>query len=62
MIQADLLQYDIVLIAISTTGQGDLPLNAQILWKKLRSARLKAGCFADLHFSIFGLGDSSYPQ
>jgi len=60
--QKDLVNHDIVLIAVSTTGQGDLPLNAQVLWKKLLSARLRPGCLSRLRFAIFGLGDSSYVQ
>ncbi|KAB8648456.1 hypothetical protein FH972_026114 [Carpinus fangiana] len=58
----DFLQYSVVLVTISTTGQGDLPANAQTLWKRLRSAKLPAGCLAKLRFTSFGLGDSSYPQ
>lgn len=59
---ADLLKYGAVLVVISTTGQGDLPANAQALWRKLRSVRLRPGCLANMIFTSFGLGDSSYPQ
>lgn len=51
-----------VLIAISTTGQGELPLNSQIFWRSLRSARLRPGCLQQLRFASFGLGDTSYPK
>ncbi|PVI06366.1 riboflavin synthase domain-like protein [Periconia macrospinosa] len=57
-----LLQYSVVLVAISTTGQGDLPANSQALWKALRSTRLRPGCLQQLRFASFGLGDSSYPK
>ncbi|CAI6336944.1 unnamed protein product [Periconia digitata] len=57
-----LLQYAVVLIAISTTGQGELPTNSQTLWKTLRSTRLRPGCLQPLRFASFGLGDSSYPK
>lgn len=58
----ELLQYQVVLVAIATTGQGDLPANSLSFWKALRSARLRPGCLQRLQFVSFGLGDSSYPQ
>ncbi|KAJ4330401.1 NAPDH-dependent diflavin reductase [Ascochyta clinopodiicola] len=57
-----LLQHDVVLISISTTGQGDLPPNSQAFWKALRSARLRPGCLQRMRFASFGLGDTSYPK
>ncbi|KAF2996025.1 NAPDH-dependent diflavin reductase [Curvularia kusanoi] len=57
-----LLQHELVLIAISTTGQGDLPPNSQVFWKALRSARLRPGCLQRMRFASFGLGDTSYPK
>jgi sulfite reductase alpha subunit-like flavoprotein len=52
----------VVLIAISTTGQGDLPPNSQKFWKAIRSARLRPGCLQQMRFTSFGLGDTSYPK
>ncbi|KAF2144230.1 uncharacterized protein K452DRAFT_357129 [Aplosporella prunicola CBS 121167] len=52
----------VVLIVISTTGQGDLPRNAQALFKQLRSKRLPADFLKNVTFASFGLGDSSYTQ
>ncbi|OMP83470.1 putative NADPH reductase tah18 [Diplodia seriata] len=52
----------IVLIVISTTGQGDLPRNAQQFFKKLRSRKLASDFLGKCIFTSFGLGDSSYPQ
>ncbi|KAK7530269.1 uncharacterized protein J3D65DRAFT_640700 [Phyllosticta citribraziliensis] len=52
----------IVVIVISTTGQGDLPRNAQILFRKLRSRKLPVDALVNCIFASFGLGDSSYPQ
>ncbi|KAF2497530.1 riboflavin synthase domain-like protein [Lophium mytilinum] len=57
-----LLQYSVVLISISTTGQGDLPANALTFWRALRSKRLQPGCLSRLRFASFGLGDTSYPK
>lgn len=61
-LQKHLLQHSVVLIAISTTGQGELPANSQTFWRALRSARLRAGCLQPVRFASFGLGDSSYPK
>ncbi|KAH8724318.1 NADPH dependent diflavin oxidoreductase-like protein 1 [Phaeosphaeriaceae sp. PMI808] len=57
-----LLQHNVVLVAISTSGQGDLPPNSQIFWRALRSARLRPGCLRQMSFASFGLGDTSYPK
>ncbi|KAF2204266.1 sulfite reductase flavo protein alpha-component [Delitschia confertaspora ATCC 74209] len=57
-----LLQPSVILIAISTTGQGELPANSQLFWKTLRSARLRPGCLHSVRFASFGLGDTSYPK
>jgi sulfite reductase alpha subunit-like flavoprotein len=51
-----------VLVAISTSGQGDLPPNSQTFWRSLRSARLRPGCLQQMKFASFGLGDTSYPK
>lgn len=52
----------IVIIVISTTGQGDLPANAQVFWRQLLRKRLPPGYLSDVRFTTFGLGDSSYPK
>jgi sulfite reductase alpha subunit-like flavoprotein len=62
IVQANLRRHAVVLFAVSTTGQGDLPANAQAFWKALRSARLVTGSLSSVRFAAFGLGDSSYPQ
>ncbi|KAF2218716.1 hypothetical protein BDZ85DRAFT_207516 [Elsinoe ampelina] len=58
----DLLKYTVVIISISTTGQGEFPQNARAFWKTLLSSRLKPGILRRVRFSSFGLGDSSYPR
>ncbi|KAF2674784.1 sulfite reductase flavo protein alpha-component [Microthyrium microscopicum] len=55
-------RYKIVLFVVSTTGQGELPINSRKFWKVIRSARLPPGCLKTVRFSSFGLGDSSYPK
>ncbi|KAI9711996.1 MAG: NAPDH-dependent diflavin reductase [Bogoriella megaspora] len=58
----DLVKYDILVVAISTTGQGELPANARSFWASLRSTRLRPGVLKTTRFASFGLGDSSYPK
>ncbi|KAF4553438.1 Flavodoxin-like protein [Elsinoe fawcettii] len=58
----DLLRYTVVIISISTTGQGEFPQNARSFWKTLLSNRLKPGVLRRMKFASFGLGDSSYPR
>ncbi|KAF2836830.1 sulfite reductase flavo protein alpha-component [Patellaria atrata CBS 101060] len=57
-----LLRATVVIIAISTTGQGNLPANSRKFWRTLRSVRLPPGCLNKVRMTVFGLGDSSYSQ
>lgn len=47
---------------MSTTGQGDFPLNARGFWKTLLLKRLPATFLSGVKYTQFGLGDSSYPK
>lgn len=58
----DLLKHSVVIFAISTTGQGEMPQNARIFWKTLLSGALKPGILRKVRFTSFGLGDSSYAR
>lgn len=51
-----------MILAISTTGQGEVPVNARRFWKSLLRKRLPVGCLRHVNFTTFGLGDSSYPK
>ncbi|MCJ1338391.1 NAPDH-dependent diflavin reductase [Bachmanniomyces sp. S44760] len=57
-----LRHYSIVIISISTIGQGDLPTNARKFWKKLLRRKLACDYLQNVRVTTFGLGDSSYPQ
>ncbi|KAK1756006.1 hypothetical protein QBC47DRAFT_201688 [Echria macrotheca] len=60
---SDLLRASLVIFVTSTTGQGDMPKNTRKFWRNLRREKLNnTNCLAALQFSIFGLGDSSYPK
>lgn len=58
----DVLKYTIVVFALSTAGQGEMPQNARSFWKMLLSGALKPGVLRRLRFTSFGLGDSSYAR
>ena len=46
----------------STTGQGEEPDNMRSFWRFLLQKRLPRSSLAATRFSVFGLGDSSYPK
>ncbi|KAL7788942.1 hypothetical protein V8C37DRAFT_223208 [Trichoderma ceciliae] len=55
-----LLQHQLVIFVISTTGQGDMPHNSLLFWKKLLRKKLPPNCLSQLKYTCFGLGDSTY--
>ena len=58
----DVVKYSVVIFALSTAGQGEMPQNARAFWKMLLSGALRPGVLRRLRFTSFGLGDSSYPR
>ncbi|KAL3465859.1 hypothetical protein BJX64DRAFT_252045 [Aspergillus heterothallicus] len=62
-VKADTLgSHTVVVFAVSTTGQGDLPANARTFWRSLLLKKLPPTFLSGLQFTWFGLGDSSYPK
>jgi sulfite reductase alpha subunit-like flavoprotein len=55
-----LLRVKLALFVVSTAGQGQEPRNMTKFWKYLLRANLSKDYLSTLHFSVFGLGDSSY--
>ncbi|CAI6098366.1 unnamed protein product [Clonostachys chloroleuca] len=55
-----LLQHQFVIFVISTTGQGDMPHNSLLFWRKLLRKKLPPGCLSQVRYTCFGLGDSTY--
>ncbi|KAJ2967852.1 hypothetical protein NQ176_g9469 [Zarea fungicola] len=55
-----LLEHQLVIFVLSTTGQGDMPHNSMLFWRRLLQKRLSPGCLAQLQYTCFGLGDSTY--
>ncbi len=52
----------LVLVVISTTGDGEEPDNMKAAWRFLLRKSLPVGSLGKLRFATFGLGDSSYPK
>jgi sulfite reductase alpha subunit-like flavoprotein len=57
---SSLPSYPIVIFVTSTTGQGDIPSNAQALWKSLLRKKLPGDWLKNTEFTTFGCGDSTY--
>eukprot|EP00028_Trichosphaerium_sp_Am-I-7-wt_P005760 CAMPEP_0168531048 /NCGR_PEP_ID=MMETSP0405-20121227/15134_1 /TAXON_ID=498012 /ORGANISM="Trichosphaerium sp, Strain Am-I-7 wt" /LENGTH=1322 /DNA_ID=CAMNT_0008555613 /DNA_START=110 /DNA_END=4078 /DNA_ORIENTATION=+ len=49
-----------IICVIATCGQGEFPGNSKGFWKALSNPELPADYLADLKYTVFGLGDSSY--
>eukprot|EP00439_Symbiodinium_sp_Y106_P072537 s3007_g13.t1 len=50
------------IFVVSTTGQGDPPLNMRRLWQEMLSASLPPSSLANLSYTVFGLGDRRYRE
>lgn len=55
-------QHQIIIFVCSTTGQGIEPQNMSNFWTRLRRSNLPNDLLDPIRFTIFGLGDSSYPK
>lgn len=60
--QSELLDAPPTIIITSTTGQGAFPTSLLPLWTFLLRNDLPPELLQDFHYTIFGLGDSSYPR
>ncbi|GAB7360244.1 hypothetical protein MBLNU230_g8004t1 [Neophaeotheca triangularis] len=58
----EILKPTVIIFALSTTGQGEMPQNARSFWKTLLSSALRPGLLKRVRFTSFGLGDGSYAK
>ncbi|THU80848.1 riboflavin synthase domain-like protein [Dendrothele bispora CBS 962.96] len=58
----DLISEPLVFFVVSTTGSGIEPRSMTPLWNMLLRSDLPKDLFDELHFAIFGLGDTSYEK
>ncbi|XP_030853099.1 NADPH-dependent diflavin oxidoreductase 1, partial [Strongylocentrotus purpuratus] len=59
---ASLIQEELVIFVLATTGQGDEPDNMKKFWRFIMRKDLPGDSLNQLKFSVLGLGDSSYPK
>ncbi|WOO77724.1 NADPH-dependent diflavin oxidoreductase 1 [Vanrija pseudolonga] len=59
---ADLPHEALLILITSTHGRGDPPPAMRGLWEKMIRAGLPGDILEDVHYSIFGLGDTSYER
>ena len=52
----------LVVLVVSTTGQGTTPDNMKLMYRTLLRKSLPADTLARVRFALFGLGDSSYAK
>jgi len=61
-VQSDLIHETLIIFVVSTTGSGQEPRSMTMLWNMLLRSDLPNHILEDLHFAVFGLGDSSYEK
>lgn len=52
----------LLIVVVSTTGNGDPPDNASKFWRKLKRSKNASDWLCALNFTVLGLGDSNYDQ
>ncbi|RKP25956.1 hypothetical protein SYNPS1DRAFT_14904, partial [Syncephalis pseudoplumigaleata] len=60
--RTQLIEERLVLFIVSTTGQGEEPDNMKKFWRFLLRKDLPRHALAQMEYSVFGLGDSSYEK
>ncbi|KAF5381915.1 hypothetical protein D9757_007539 [Collybiopsis confluens] len=58
----DLVSETLVVFVVATTGSGIEPRSMTVLWNMLLRSDLPEDLFEDLHFAVFGLGDTTYEK
>jgi sulfite reductase alpha subunit-like flavoprotein len=60
--QSEIVSERISIYVVSTSGTGKEPRTMTPLWRSLLRSDLPSDFFQDLHYAVFGLGDSSYEK
>ncbi|KAI0295109.1 riboflavin synthase domain-like protein [Multifurca ochricompacta] len=58
----ELVSENVIIFVVATSGTGKEPRTMTPLWKNLLRSDLPPDFFEDLHYAVFGLGDSSYEK
>ena len=56
----EILNYEKIIIIISTTGNGDVPINAEKWWRFIKNRKLEKDYLNELYFDVLALGDSNF--
>jgi len=59
-LEKDKNNFSNLIIICSTTGNGDVPENANYFWRKLKNRNQPIHLFQNVRYAILGLGDSNY--
>lgn len=59
---SEIVSERIAIFVVATSGTGKEPRTMTPLWKSLLRSDLPPDIFEDLHYAVFGLGDSSYEK
>jgi sulfite reductase alpha subunit-like flavoprotein len=51
-----------LIIFCSTTGNGDIPDNANKFWRKIKNRNISKNIFKQINYSVFSLGDTNYEK
>ena len=54
------IKNETILIVISTTGNGDVPINSEKWWRFIKKSSLDRNYCEGLNFYVLALGDSNY--
>lgn len=57
-----LIEEQLVIFVVATTGQGDPPRNMTKFWRFLLRKNLPTKCLEKMRYTVLGLGDSSYKK
>ena len=60
--QSEIVSESVIIFVVSTSGTGREPRTMTPLWKSLLRSDLPHDLFEDLHYAVFGLGDTSYEK
>ncbi|KAF8479036.1 riboflavin synthase domain-like protein [Russula ochroleuca] len=59
---SEIVSESVVIYIVSTSGTGKEPRTMTPMWRSLLRSDLPHDFFEDLHYAVFGLGDSSYEK
>jgi methionine synthase reductase len=58
----NIAEQQIFIIICSTTGDGDVPENAEAWWRSVKLRSVAADNFKNIHFAVLGMGDTNYDK